>query len=100
MRLADRVDRHAGGELWKKVSALLWHHVAGFTQFFQCVKCCRLEKQGDLISFAVNLLHDLSRTCRISLGDFLAGGESWLQDFVDEISLQNRDVELSPPFAL
>src|SRR5206468_12447099 len=93
---ADRIDGDSGRQLREKIGALLRHDFASFAQLFQRMQRRRLEQQGDLICPAIDLLGDLLWIGGISLGDFLAAAELRPDDYFQQITLKDRDVQLPP----
>src|SRR5438876_11108255 len=97
--LADRVNRHPGGQFREEICAFLWHDLAGPPKLFQRVQRRRSQQKGDLIRLSINLLDNLPWIGGITGDDILAGRERWADDFFYQISLKNRHVQLLPRLA-
>src|SRR3954452_25490498 len=96
----QRVDDHARRELREEVRALLRHDLAVLAEFFQRLQRRRAEHQGDLILHPVHLCRDRAGVGGVALREFAARGEARLKEIVEQVTLEDRNVELPPRVAL
>ena len=96
----QRVDEHPGGELGVEVGAFLRHDFIVTPEIFQGVDGRRFEDQRDLVFGAVGVGDHLIGVADVGFGELFAGGESGLEDFIEQVTLENGDVEASPRVGL